>query len=134
MVRLINVKNYIKNEIPDVADKIQLGGINGNRLEFIGVYPENSSADIGVAVGGLSNTETDIMYCKILVHYSKSFLVCEEMAKQIHGLFLAKTNIDIDGETAYYCKPSQIRWQGKDRYGVYEFAFTVQIYGERDRL
>lgn len=126
-----NVKNYIKDNLPEVCGKIQLAGINGNADEYIGVYPDNDRNNVFVAVGGLDNTYTDNLRCKIIVHWSTSIIDCGVMASKIFTLFYGKSNILIDGKKAYYCQPSNLVWQGRDNRGIHEYAINLNILFER---
>lgn len=123
---LENLKNWIKAHT-DVGDGIQLGGIDGNRGRFIGVYPSKNSTPQRICLGGAAATLADELQAVLLVHWTKSLVQAEAKAKEIAALFYGLEETSMDGAWVYTAEASRPIWAGKDSSGVCEFVINVKL-------
>ncbi len=129
---LENLKNWIKAHIA-VGDGIQLGGIDGNRERFIGVYPGKTPATQRVCLGGPETTLTSEMYATILVHWGKSMRDAQAKAEEVYRLFYALGACEMDGAQVYMADPGGGPVPvGKDARGVCEFVINLKIIYKRE--
>ena len=128
---LENLKNWLKTRIA-VGDGIQLGGIDGNKERFIGVYPAKQAAPRRICLGGATGTRTDELHAALLVHWTKSQAEAEAKARALAGLFYGLGRTDMDGATVYAADATAPIWAGKDSRGVCEYVINLKIICEKE--
>lgn len=126
---LENLKNWLKARIA-VGDGIQLGGIDGNKERFIGVYPAKQATSQRICLGGAAGTRTDELHAVLLVHWTKS--QAEAKARALAGLFYGLGRTDMDGATVYAADATAPIWAGKDSRGVCEYVINLKIICEKE--
>lgn len=122
------LKNWIKTQDADLADCIQLGGVNGNAPRFLGVYPTSVNGRQHIAIGGPTCTSYDTFSARLLLRWGKGLPEAEAKARSLWALFYGLTACDMDG-TAVSCVdpgagPVSI---GKGSDGVFEYVINLTI-------
>lgn len=129
---LEQLKNWLKAHT-DVADGIQLGGINGNKERFIGVYPGKPPAGQRVCLGGPEQTRTGTLYAALLIHWGKSMAAAQAKADEVYRLFYGLGRTEMDGAAVYMADPGGGPVPvGKDDRGVCELIINLKIIYEKE--
>lgn len=122
------LKNWIKSQDADFADRIRLGGVDGNAPFFLGVYPGSMNGRQHIAIGGPACTSYDTVSARLLLRWGKSQPSAEAKAKALWGLFYGRSGIDMDGAAVSYVDPGAGPVPlGKGADGVFEFAINLNI-------
>lgn len=122
------LKNWIKVQDPSLADCIQLGGVDGNRPRFLGVYPGTVSGGQHIAIGGPACTSYDTMSARLLLRWGKSQPEAEAKARILWELFYALTSVDMDGAAVSFADPGAGPIPlGRGADGVFEYAINLII-------
>lgn len=123
------VKNWIKVQDVSIAECIQLGGVDGNALYFLGVYPSNISGRQHIAIGGAACTAYDTLSVRLLLRWGKSQPAAEAKARSLWALFYGLTGVDMDGTQVSFVEPGPGPVPlGKGADGVFEFVINLTIY------
>lgn len=129
---LENLKNWLKTQT-STGDGIQLGGINGNKERYIGVYPGKSPATQHVCLGGVEQTTTRELYATVLVHWTKSMVEAQAKADEVYSLFYARGACNMDGASVCMADPGGGPVPvGKDDHGICEFVINVKIIYKKE--
>lgn len=127
------LKNWIKIQDADFANRIQLGGVDGNAPYFLGVYPSNTTSRQHVAIGGPACTNYETMGARLLLRWGKSQPVAEKKAKSLWGLFYARTSVDMDGAKVFIIDPGSGPVPiGKGSDGVFEYVINLNIIFKKE--
>lgn len=127
------LKNWLKALDTDLAEHIQLGGVNGNAPHFLGVYPGPSSGKLHIAIGGPACTSYDTMSARLLLRWGKSEPEAEAKAKSLWKLFYGLTNTDMDGASVLYADPGAGPVPiGKGSDGIFEYVINLNIVHKKE--
>ena len=123
-----NLKNWLKTQDPEFEGRIQLGGVNGNTPEFLGVYPGTASDSQHIALGGPACTSYGAMAARLLLRWGKSQTAAEAKAQALWRLFYGLTNADMDGVSVACVDPGKAPVPiGKGVDGVFEYVINLNI-------
>ena len=123
------LKNWLKYQMPDLSDRIQLGGANGNAPFFLGVYPGTVTGQQRMAIGGPACTRYGAFAARLLLRWGKSQPESERRAQALWSLFHGLTTVDMDGAQVAFVDPGASPVPlGKGTDGVFEYAINLTIY------
>lgn len=123
------LKNWIKTQNSNYADKIQLGGVNGNAPYFLGVYPGSVSGRQHLAIGGPVCTSYGAFAARLLLRWGKCQPEAEREAQSLWSLFYGLSSVDMDGARVSFADPGTAPIPlGKGADGVFEYAINLTIY------
>lgn len=122
------LKNWIKAQDPSYEDCIRLGGVDGNRPKFLGVYPGTLSGGQYIAIGGPACTTYDTMSARLLLRWGKSQPEAEKKARSLWGLFYGQTGVNMDWAEVSFVDPGAGPVPlGRGADGVYEYVINLII-------
>jgi hypothetical protein len=123
-----HVKNWIKAQAPDYADRIRLGTVDANAEHFLGVYPGNPISRTHIAIGGAECTRYGTLYVRLLLRWGKSQVTAEKQAQALWGLFYGLTDTNMDGTAVSFVDPgSGPVPMGRGGDGVFEYTINLII-------
>lgn len=123
------LKNWIKTQDTDYEGCIQLGGVNSNVPQFLGIFPGNANGRQHIAIGGPICTSYDAANFRLLLRWGKSQPDAEKKARGLWGLFYGTTNVDMDGTSVSYIDPGSGPVPlGRGADGVFEYVINLTIY------
>ena len=127
-------KDWLKTQV-DVGDGIQVGGINGNKACFLGVYAGKGGPRQRICLGGKDQTRYQPMVVSILVHWTKSMVQADEKAREIHSLLFGLTDVKMGEERVISADPGEGPIPlGKDDKGICEYLVNATILYETKGL
>lgn len=124
-----NLKNWLKGQDSEVAERISVGSIDGSKERFIGVYDaKDSAAGQRLCLGGIGQTRWLSRRFTVLVHWTDNAVVCAAKARAIHALLYAQSNVVMDGVSVAAVDPGgDVIALGRDEKGIYEYSINVTI-------
>lgn len=133
MLTLGQIRDWIKQQIPELADCIAVGSIDGNKEKFVGVYPlKTSGSSQRICLGGAKQTKYQSRGASILVHWTKSAGEAEVKAMEIYRLFYGQSRVSMGETLVIQIDPGPAPVSvGKDVNGVCEFVVQLKIIYER---
>lgn len=127
-----NLKNWIKDKLQLGADRIAVGGIDGNQAQYIGVYDGKAAGGQRVCIGGKKNTRYQTAAYTVLVHWTDSPVAAYAKAAEVYGLLHGLSNETMDGVHVVSADPGkQPEWAGRDDRRICEYVIRVTIRYER---
>lgn len=122
------LKNWIKDQDPNFVGRIQLGGVDGNAAQYLGVYPGKSAGRQPMAIGGPELTSYGVYSATLLLRWSKSQPEAERKARALWNLFYGQTAFDMDGVSVSFADPGPGPvWVGKGADGTFEYVINLNI-------
>lgn len=131
-MRVTDLVQYIKQEIPSLDGVIKTGSIDKSATQSIGVYKKGSATPY-IAVGGVPNTSYGTIPITILVHWTENATTCEEKAQEIYDLLYGLVGVSMNGVMVHYANmldPDPID-VGRDDKNISEFVVKLNIVYER---
>lgn len=131
MLGLMDVANWLLEQMPDLQGRIAVGGIDGNERFFVGVYDrKNGSGKQRICLGGLMQTHYQKKQISILVHWG-SPVEAEKKAAEIHNLFFGRSGFHIGDSYIFSVDAGGAPiWVGKDDRGISEYVISVDLLYE----
>ena len=118
-----NVKNWLKEQLKLGEDQIAVGGIDGNKPTYIGVYDGKTSGKQRICIGGRKNTKYQERAYTILVHWTSSAVEASAKAMEV----------SMDGIHVVSADPGkQPEWAGRDDRRICEYVIRLSINYERN--
>lgn len=130
-----NLKNWIKAQLKLGEDQIAVGGIDGNKPKYIGVYDGKTSGKQRICIGGRKNTKYQDRAYTILVHWTSSAVEASAKAMEVYNLFYGLSATSMDGIHVVSADPGkQPEWAGRDDRRICEYIIRLNINYERNGL
>ncbi|MGX8702072.1 hypothetical protein [Caproiciproducens sp.] len=133
MLTLEQVKDWLKSQDPDLKNCIAVGGIDGNKEKYVGVYslkPSGSSQRI--CVGGIEQTRYSTAWARILIHWTNSMVAAEAKAQAVYSLLYGLSNVMMGATPVISADPGPAPIPvGKDVHGFCEYVIQLKILYER---
>lgn len=133
MLTLEQIKGWLKSQDPDLNNCIAVGGIDGNKEKYVGVYslkPSGSSQRI--CVGGIEQTRYKTAWASILIHWTNSMSAAEAKAQATYNLFCGLSGVTMGSTQVISADPGPAPIPvGKDAHGICEYVIQLKILYER---
>lgn len=131
MLTLEQIKDWLKAQTA-VGDGIAVGGINGDKQRYIGVYDAPVPGRQRICVGGPSQTKYQEKRIRILIHWTKNMAQAESKAQEIYQILYGKTRLQMADTLVYSidsgAAPIPV---GKDEKGICEYVIEATLLYER---
>lgn len=133
MLTLEQIKDWLKSQDPDLNDCIAVGGIDGNKEKYVGVYPMKPSGNSQrICIGGAEQTKTGTAWASILIHWTKSAIEAEAKAQAVYNLFFGLAGVMMGTTPVISADPGPAPIPvGKDIKGICEYVIQLRILYER---
>lgn len=127
MLYLSDIAKHIKSKIPTIK-KISAGVIDASANESVGVFDNNRSKSIRIALGGAENTRYYKQQITILVHWGKTQKEALTKAMEIYKLFFGVSDVTISGNHIAFFVAFEPQSIGFTQDKIYEYIIPVDIY------
>lgn len=131
MLTLEQVRDWLKAQDPELNDCIAVGGIDGNKEKFVGVYPlKLSGSSQRVCLGGVAQTRYWQRGVSVLVHWTKNAAEADAKSQAVYGLFYGLSRVEMGVGTLVISAdpgPAPIP-VGKDLHGICEYVIQIKIF------
>lgn len=122
------MKNWIKDHLPQFQDRIRLGTVDGNAEYFLGVFPGTPSGGLRIALGGADCTRYATMAVRLQLRWGKDQALAEKQARTLWGLFYGLSGVPMGRTTVAHIDPGSGPVPiGRDRAGVFEYIIDLTI-------
>ncbi len=133
MLTLEQIKDWLKSQDPELKNCIAVGGIDGNKEKYVGVYslkPPGSSQRI--CVGGIEQTRHSTAWARLLIHWTNNMIVAEAKAQAVYSLLYGLSNVMMGSTLAISADPGPAPIPvGRDAHGFCEYVIQIKILYER---
>jgi len=133
MLTLEQIKDWLKNQDPDLNNCIAVGSIDGNKDKFIGVYPLKPSGNTQrICIGGADQTRYQGRSVSILIHWTNKISTAEAKATAVYGLFYGLSGVVMGTTKVISADPGPAPIPvGKDSQGYCEYVIQIKFIYER---
>lgn len=133
MLTLEQVKDWLKSQDADLKNCIAVGGIDGNKDKYVGVYPlKPSGSSQHICIGGAEQTRYSTAWVSILIHWTKSAIEAEAKAQAVYNLFYGLAGVTMGTTPVISADPGSAPIPvGKDIKGICEYVIQLKILYER---
>lgn len=133
MMRLEEIRDWLKSTIPEFEGCIAVGAIDGNQAKYVGVYHSKNQPKPRLCLGGAAQTRYQVAAVSILVHWTNSQPRAEETARKVYDAFYGLAAVQMGDAWVVSAAPKQPPIPvGRDQRGIYEYVVEIEIYHERD--
>lgn len=133
MLTLGQVRDWLKEQDPDLKNCIAVGSIDGNKEKFVGVYPLKPSGDSQhVCIGGPEQTRFNTAWAAVLIHWTKNAVLAEAKANSVYSLFYGMAGVQMGTTPVISADPGPGPIPvGTDVHGYREYVIQLKICYER---
>lgn len=133
MLTLEQICDWLTSQDTDLKDCIAVGGIDGNKEKYVGVYPlKPSGSTQRICIGGVEQTRYSTAWVSILIHWTKSMTAAEAKTQAIYKLFYDLAGVAMGTTPVISVDPGPAPIPvGKDVKGICEYVIQLKILYER---
>ena len=133
MLTLEQICDWLESQDPDLNNCIAVGGIDGNKEKYVGVYPlKPSGSTQRICIGGVEQTRYQQRSASILIHWTNRMSAAEAKATSIYGLFYGLSGVIMDTTRVISADPGPAPIPvGKDVKGICEYVIQIKFLYER---
>ena len=135
MLTLEQVKDWLKSQDENLNGCIAVGGIDGNKDKYVGVYAlkPSGSGRQRICLGGTAQTRYQERGASILIHWTASAIKAENKAIELYNRFYGLTDVNMGTTRVISVDPgSEPIPVGKDSKGICEYVIQLIIKYERN--
>lgn len=133
MMTTERLKNWIKAQDPDYSGCIQLGSVDGNAEQALGVYPAPTPGAAQIAIGGPACTTYCTFCAKLLLRWGKHQPEAEAKARALWGLFYGLTGVEMCGTPVAYADPGGAPVPlGRSTDGTFEYVIDLKLICKKE--
>lgn len=130
MLTLEQVRDWLKSQDAELKDCIAVGGIDGNKEKYVGVYPlKLPGSSQRICLGGAAQTKYQQRGVSILIHWTKDAAAADAKATAIYGLLYGLAGVMMGGTLVISADPGPAPIPvGKDAHGISEYVIQIKIF------
>lgn len=134
MLTLEEVKDWLKSQDDALKDCIAVGGIDGDKEKYVGIYPLGPAGDAQrICIGGAEQTRYQVCRISVLLHWTENAVTAENKAVELYNRFYGLSHVSM-GKTGVISAdpgPGPIP-VGKDTNGICEYVIQIKFRYERN--
>lgn len=130
MLTLEQIKDWLKSQDPDLNGCIAVGGIDGNKEKYVGVYAlkPSGSGRQRICIGGAAQTQYQERGASILIHWTASAVQAENKAVELYNRFYGLAGVTMGTTRVISADPgAEPISVGKDIKGICEYVVQLKI-------